>query len=300
MTENALKCKFNGGGIPFGYTIDSDKHFQIDPLTSPIVLEAFKLYADGKTMKQIVDEFNERGLKPSSGGSFNLNNLNHLLKNRRYRGEYKYRDVVHIKGIPAIVPDELFDMVQEQLAKNKKAPVRHKAEDDYLLSTKLYCGKCGAYMVLALQKQENITLPMLRKQFAEIERGIENMLNAIQQGILNESTKKRLDDLEAAKSELNVKTLQEEMQKPLLTKEQIMFWLHKFKGIDMTKREQRQRLIDTFVNAVYIYDDRVVITFNYKDGSKTVTITEIEHNFSSDLEARGAPVRVFLWDLTIL
>ena len=90
------------------------------------------------------------------------------------------------------------------------------------------------------------------------------------------------------------------MQKPLLTKEQIMFWLHKFKGIDMTKREQRQRLIDTFVNAVYIYDDRVVITFNYKDGSKTVTITEIEHNFSSDLNARGAPVRVFLWDLTIL
>jgi len=147
MTENALKCKFNGGGIPFGYTIDSDKHFQIDPLTSPIVLEAFKLYADGKTMKQIVDEFNERGLKPSSGGSFNLNNLNHLLKNRRYRGEYKYRDVVNIKGIPAIVPDELFDMVQEQLAKNKKAPARHKAEDDYLLSTKLYCGKCGAYMV---------------------------------------------------------------------------------------------------------------------------------------------------------
>jgi len=50
-------------------------------------------------------------------------------------------------GIPAIVPEDLFERVQERLAKNKKAPARHKAEDDYLLTTKLFCGHCGAYMV---------------------------------------------------------------------------------------------------------------------------------------------------------
>ena len=34
------------------------------------------------------------------------------------------------------------------MAKNKKAPARTKAvEDNYLLTTKLFCGKCGAYMV---------------------------------------------------------------------------------------------------------------------------------------------------------
>ena len=32
------------------------------------------------------------------------------------------------------------------LAKNKKAPARHKAEDDYLLTTRLFCGYCGAYL----------------------------------------------------------------------------------------------------------------------------------------------------------
>ena len=40
----------------------------------------------------------------------------------------------------------LFNKVQEKLAKNKKAPARHKAEESYLLTTKLYCGKCGALM----------------------------------------------------------------------------------------------------------------------------------------------------------
>ena len=42
MTENALKCKYNGGTLPIGYTIDSEQYFQIDPLTAPFVLEAFK------------------------------------------------------------------------------------------------------------------------------------------------------------------------------------------------------------------------------------------------------------------
>ena len=61
--------------------------------------------------------------------------------------EYTYRDVVVPDGIPAIVPQDLFDRVQEKLAKNKKAPARHKAEDDYLLTTKLFCGYCGAYLL---------------------------------------------------------------------------------------------------------------------------------------------------------
>ena len=61
-------------------------------------------------------------------------------------GEYTFRDIVVPDGIPAIVPKELFDRVQEKMAKNKKAPARHKAEDDYLLTTKLFCGYCGAYL----------------------------------------------------------------------------------------------------------------------------------------------------------
>ena len=53
----------------------------------------------------------------------------------------------------------------------------------------------------------------------------------------------------------------------------------------MTKREQRQRLIDSFVNAVYLYEEKVILTFNYKDGSKTITLEDVE---GSDLSAFGA------------
>ena len=336
MTENALKCKYNGGTLPLGYVIDSEQYFQIDPLTAPFVLEAFKRYDEGATMTQIRDWLNEKGIKNTRRQEMTYNSIQHMLNNRRYIGEYSYREVIIPDGIPAIVPKDLFDRVQEKMAKNKKAPARHKAEDDYLLTTKLFCGYCGAYlcgesgtsrtglvhhyykcvsvkkkraechkkpvkkqwiedlvvdetmkmvmddkaieaivsMLMELQNRESSSLPLYEKELKDTEAAIDNMLNAIQQGIFNKSTKARLDELEAAKDELENMIACEKLAKPKITEEQMMFWLHRFRKLDVSKKEHRQMLIDTFVNAIYLYDDKMLITFNYKDGTKTITFDE--------------------------
>lgn len=120
-TENALKCKYNGGTPTYGYTIDEEKHYQINPLTAPVVLDIFKMYDDGMIMKEIRDRLNELGAKTNKGGDIDLNFVSGVLHNRRYMGEYKYRDIVIPDGIPAIVPKELFDRVQERMEKNKKS-----------------------------------------------------------------------------------------------------------------------------------------------------------------------------------
>lgn len=84
--------------------------------------------------------------------------LDRFARNRydsaRYKAQLKKngvkvvsaRNILIPDGIPAIVPKDLFDRVQAKMEKNKKAPARHKAEDDYLLTTKLFCGYCGAYL----------------------------------------------------------------------------------------------------------------------------------------------------------
>lgn len=146
-TENALKCKYNGGTPTFGYTIDDERHYQIDPRTAPIVLEMFTRYDNGSTMKEIRDYLNEAGVTTVRGKRLDLNFVAAILHNRKFLGEYKYREIIIPDGIPAIVPRELFDRVQDKLSKNKRAPARHKAEDDYLLTTKLFCGTCGVMMV---------------------------------------------------------------------------------------------------------------------------------------------------------
>ena len=107
--ENALKCKSNGGTRPLGYVIGEDRHFEIDPLTAPYILEAYKKYDAGATITEIRDWMNEQGVRNTLGNPMTFNSVEHLLKNRRYIGEFKYRDVVIPDGIPAIVPKELFD-----------------------------------------------------------------------------------------------------------------------------------------------------------------------------------------------
>lgn len=54
ITENALKCKFNGGGLVMGYYIDDEQYFQIDEATAPIVCDAFWRYPDGGTVSDIM------------------------------------------------------------------------------------------------------------------------------------------------------------------------------------------------------------------------------------------------------
>ena len=261
-------------------------------------------------------------------------------------------------GIPAIVPQDLFDRVQEKLAKNKKAPARHKAEDDYLLTTKLFCGYCGAYlcgesgtshtgnvhhyykcvsvkkkrtechkksvkkewiedlvvnetmkvvmddkaieaivsMLMDLQDRENVNLPLYEQQLKEADTAIQNLLNAIQQGILTKSTKGRLEKLEATKEELETRIACEKLAKPKVSAEFMTFWLHRFRKLDVRQKSHRKMLIDTFVNAIFLYDDKMVITFNYKEGTTTITFDDLKaaldgKNTGSDLDCLTAPRR---------
>ena len=59
--------------------------------------------------------------------------------------------------------------------------------------------------------------------------------------------------------------------------------------------DHKRRLIDSFINTIYLYDDKMVITFNYKDGSETVSLSEIENSdLSSDLTASALPKIKFI------
>jgi len=105
MTENALKCKSNGSGVLVGYYIDDERYYQIDKTTAPLIVEAFQMYADeGKTVRQITDVLHGKGLLSARKKPINFNTVTYMLKNRKYIGEYRFRDIIHPNGIPAIVP----------------------------------------------------------------------------------------------------------------------------------------------------------------------------------------------------
>ena len=338
--ENALQCKYNGGVVPLGFTIGKeDRLYHIDPETAPIVQEIFSRYADGEPAEKIAASLNERGLRTRTGKPFVKNSFFQIFRNRRYIGEYRYKDIVTPGGIPAIVDQDLFDRVQQRFEQNRIAHGRPAKEDvSYLLTTKLFCGKCGTLMggesgtshmgntyyyykcgnakrhgkahcdlkairkeplerfvvdtaikvifsdeiieqlidlVMEAQQKENTRLPVLKDQLRDTEKRLANLLEAIEQGILTPTTKQRLDELEARKEALNTSILEEELKKPVLTREWMRFWFEKFRKGDMRDMEHQRQIIDTFVNSVYVFDDRVVLNFNFTDDSKTISREEV-------------------------
>ena len=69
---------------------------------------------------QIRDHLNEHNVLNNRGNPHTVNSVAKILKNRRYIGEYKYRDIVVPNGIPAIIPVDLFERVQEKIEKKKR------------------------------------------------------------------------------------------------------------------------------------------------------------------------------------
>ena len=83
--------------------------------------------------------------------------------------------------------------------------------------------------------------------------------------------------------DLEISIAKEKVEKTPLTKEQIMFWLSKFKNGDVNNIVYQKEVIDIFVNFVYLDDDKIVIGFNYKDGTKTLLLSELEGEPSSEV-----------------
>ena len=347
MKDNALKAMYNGGVTPLGYYVDEEQHLQIDEKKAPFVQEIFRRFADGEAIKSILADMNARGvgitvrMKKKSGRkayehSLGYNNVRRILTNRKYIGEYRFKDVVIENAIPTIVDKDLFEKVQKRIAVNTRAPAVKKATDEYLLTTHLFCGKCKAMMIgesgtgkkgtvyhyykcanakkthtcdkktvakdfienavvkavveklfdddlmeqlsyrlYDLQMQDNTILPALKSRLAETEAGIENMLDAIQQGIVTDGTKKRLADLESRKSELEIQIAEEQIRRPVLTREQILYGLTRFRKLNLSAPKGKQILIDSFVNTIYLFDDYMIITCNYRDGEEKISLENI-------------------------
>ena len=123
----------------------------------------------------------------------------------------------------------------------------------------------------------------------EYEKAIDNMLNAIQMGVLTASTKERLEKLEMQREELKLSILQAQMARPRYTKEQVVNWISRFKYGNVDDPQYQKQIIDMFINSIYVFDDKLVFTYNFKDGTETITLAEIQADFGSDLTQVAPP-----------
>ena len=143
--DNASKCMVNNLP-PFGYRKGKDGKFEINEEQAAIVREIYSRVLSGWSIYDIQADLNNRGIRTGRGCEWKKQSFGHLLQNDKYCGVYRWADVTVDGGMPAIVDRETFDRVQMILRSKKKPRGRQRANDDFILSGKLFCGKCGAPM----------------------------------------------------------------------------------------------------------------------------------------------------------
>ncbi len=348
FTENALNGRWNGGTVPFGYVVGKEQTLEIDPNTAPIVKLIYQMADDGKTVRDIHKHLDANSITRSNGKPLRYNAVRYILSNRTYIGEYNHSGIKIEDCIPAIIDKAQFERVQNELKKNSKAPARHTADDDYLLTTKLFCGKCGAMMVAQagtshtgkvhryyacvrqkkhkcdkkmlhkeklenfivyktmemlkedsvieelaallynLQYNESTILPQLESQLREKEREIDNIVTAIQQGVASQALMKRLNEIEKQKDDIETAITKEQIKAPTYSLDEYRMALCNYRKLDITKQDGKRKLIDTFINAVYAYDDYFKIIYNGNNKEETISLEALEN--SSTLFSSGAPL----------
>lgn len=181
LSENiqwGIQRKFEKGEIFtkyknfMGYTY-VDGEIVIVPEQAEVVRKIFNLYLQGQSLGQIKAYLEAQGIKTVTGkDDWNAKTIRDMLMNEKYKGDTMLqktftkdfmtgkksknigqRNRYYVKDShPAIVSAEVFDKVQEEIAKRSRFVRKEDGSEEasgkyngkYLLSNLLVCGDCGA------------------------------------------------------------------------------------------------------------------------------------------------------------
>lgn len=118
--------------------------------------------------------------------------------------------------------------------------------------------------------KENFEIKSLEKQKQLIDNKIENILKAIEEGILTTTTKDRLMKYESEKVDLENKLAIERNKsiKPIELGE-VKAFLNDFANKDYSKQVHRHRLLEIFINRIYLYDEYAIVIYNGINNTQT-------------------------------
>lgn len=350
MMDNAQKCMVNNKP-PLGYRKGKDGRFEIYEPEAEIVREIYSRILHGWTIIDIQTDLNRRGIKTGTGKEWKKQSFGRLLSNDKYIGVYRFADVVIEDGVPPIIDKETFEKVQQILQSKKKPRGKQRMNDEYLLSGKLFCGKCGSpmsaqtgtgksgkkfnyyscnrrrydhacdkknepqaaletfvieavrselmdddlidWIVAGYEKAVAIVRndskkDALQDELSAVNKELDNFLNAIGAGIFNEFTQQRMEELRDARKDLEEAIRLEDAANRLPAPEDVGGWLYSIRNGDWTDRAFIKEVIRIFVRAIYVFDDKITIHYNYG------TDADLDYTgLSSDADNSGSSADVF-------
>ena len=159
MIKNAHDGYWNGGRVPFGYSVVEDgkrKRLAICDVEAVIVRDVFNAYVSGEGCKSITVSLNSKGIT-NRGKIWNKSQIIRMLKNPIYTGVLVFNRVradgtenpesewIMTKSHDNIISKEQFERVRE-LFQSKTTQTPNIPQSNQVFSGIFRCGTCGEPM----------------------------------------------------------------------------------------------------------------------------------------------------------
>ena len=133
IAASKRKGMWMGGPLPLGYDVEN-RRLVVNAKEAELVQQIYQRYLELGSVVELADDFNAKGYTtkvqerangPHRGGcAFQRGTLYHLLSNPIYRGQIVHKGEVYPGEHEAIVPDDLFQAVQDKLKANASGSSR--------------------------------------------------------------------------------------------------------------------------------------------------------------------------------
>ena len=169
LSENAYKAMHNGGIPPYGFDVDPEtKRYIINEHEASGIRIIFEKIIQGWSYRELAEYLNLLGYRTKIGNKFSAtSSFYDILTNPKYMGVYTYNrsvskpkqigmkrshrknkneeEIIRIpNGVPAIVDEETFELVQKLLKQRRRSKGQNKAKEVYLLTGLVECAECGS------------------------------------------------------------------------------------------------------------------------------------------------------------
>ena len=138
------------------------------------------------------------------------------------------------------------------------------------------------------ETSQNHELAYLKNQLSETIKAINNLMSAIEQGIILKTTKARLAELEQSQEKLEFEIELCKVKHPKLTEKHIKFMLSQFvRQTDDSLEKYNKDIIECFINAIYLYDDKLIVTYNLTNEKSELESSDISLLYHMDLASKN-------------
>ena len=128
----------------------------------------------------------------------------------------------------------------------------------------------------------------LKGQLAETTKALNNIMAAIEAGVVTKTTKNRLAELEEAQEKLEFEIGLCAVKQPKLNEKHIIYMLSQFVRESEEENEAYNRdIINTFIDKIYLFDDKLIVTYNLTNENSELNSSELTFLHSLDCSNNG-------------